>query len=196
MKENLENKIIKQMKSNKKGPDIEIVYDPVAEAFSEGLEIHASRHRVMPAGDFILWARRTYNRNSLFEYHHLETDEVVLCDWLVRGKVAQELTSYPGGCRPTRQFMDARVVLCRESAESMKRMLNKRAKERQRLRDETTLQRLDQARHYRHKGMDEVAKGLQLGSTEYVGTEEGGESLAKSKEDLVALARNRIITHG
>jgi len=78
----------------------------------------------------------------------------------------------------------------------MKRMLNNRAKERQRLRDETNLQRLDQARHYRLKGMDEVAKSLQLGSTEYVGTEEGGEALAESKETLVALARNRIITHG
>ena len=180
----------------KEGPDIEIVYDPVAEAFGEGLEIHASRHRVMPDGDFILWARRTYDRSSLFEYHHLETDEVVLCDWLVRGKVAQELTSYPGGCRPSRQFMDARVVLCRESAESMKRMLNNRAKERQRLRDETNLQRLDQARHYRLKGMDEVAKNLQSGSSEYVGTEEGGEALAESKETLVNLTRHRIITHG
>jgi hypothetical protein len=184
------------MKTTKKGPDIEIVYDPVAEAFGEGLEIHASRHRVMAEGDFILWARRNYDRPTLFEYHHLETDQVVLCDWLIRGKVAQELTSYNGGCRPSRQFMDARVVLCRESAESMKRMLNKRAKERQRLRDETALQRMDQARHYRLKGMDDIAKGLQTCSTEYVGTEEGGEALAKTKEDLVALSRNRIITHG
>lgn len=184
------------MKTTKESPDIEIVYDPVAEAFGEGLEIHASRHRVMAEGDFILWARRNYDRPTLFEYHHLETDQVVLCDWLICGKVAQELTSYNGGCRPSRQFMDARVVLCRESAEAMKRMLNKRAKERQRLRDETALQRMDQARHYRLKGMDDIAKGLQTCSTEYVGTEEGGEALAKTKEDLVALSRNRIITHG
>lgn len=184
------------MKCSKEGPDIEIVYDPVAEAFGEGLEIHASRHRVMPAGDFILWARRTYNRPSLFEYHHLETDEVVLCDWLVRGKVAQELTSYACGCRPTRAFMDSRVVLCQESADSIRRMMKRKAEERQRLRNETTLQRLDQARHYRLKGMDEVARGLQMGSTDYVGTEEGGEALAQSKEELVALARNRVITHG
>ena len=177
-------------------PDIEIIYDPVAEAFGEGLEIHASRHRVMPAGDFILWARRIYDRPSLFEYHHLETDQVVLCDWLVRGKVAQELTSYDGGCRPTRSFMDARVVLCRESADSIRRMMKRKAEERQRLRDETTLQRLDQARHYRLKGMDEVARNLESGSSEYVGTEEGGEALAQSKEALVDLTRNRVITHG
>ena len=177
-------------------PEIEIIYDPVAEAFGEGLEIHASRHRVMPAGDFILWARRTYDRPSLFEYHHLETDQVVLCDWLVRGKVAQELTSYNGDHKPSRSFMNARVVLCRESADSIRRMMKRKAEERQRLRNETTLQRLDQARHYRLKGMDDVAKGLQLGTTEYVGTEEGGEALAKSKEDLVALTRNRVITHG
>lgn len=184
------------IKLPKSSPDIEIIYDPVAEAFGEGLEIHASRHRIMAEGDFILWARRNYDRPTLFEYHHLETDQVVLCDWLVRGKVAQELTSYEGGCRPSRSFMDARVVLCRESADSMKRMLNKRAKERQRLRDETALQRLDQAKHYHRKGMDQVAQGLQNGSSEYVGTEEGGEALAQSKEHLVSLARNRVITHG
>lgn len=184
------------MKTTKEGPDIEIVYDPVAEAFGEGLEIHASRHRVMPAGDFILWARRTYNRPTLFEYHHLETDQVVLCDWLVRGKVAQELTSYEGDLKPSRNFMDVRVVLCQESADSIRRMMKRKAEERQRLRNETTLQRMDQARHYRHKGMDSIAQGLQSGTTEYVGTEEGGEALAQSKEELVALARNRIITHG
>lgn len=184
------------MKTTKESPDIEIVYDPVAEAFGEGLEIHASRHRIMADGDFILWARRTYNRSSLFEYHHLETDQVVLCDWLVRGKVAQELTSYDGGCRPSRSFMDARVVLCQESADSIRRMMKRKAEERQRIRNETMLQRLDQAKHYRLKGMDQVAKGLQDGSTEFVGTEEGGEALAKTKEDLVALSRNRIITHG
>jgi hypothetical protein len=75
-------------------------------------------------------------------------------------------------------------------------MMKRKAEERQRLRDETTLQRLDQARHYRLKGMDEVARNLESGSSEYVGTEEGGEALAQSKEALVDLTRNRVITHG
>jgi hypothetical protein len=176
--------------------DIEMIYDPVAEAHAEGLVIDASRHRIMADGDFILWARRHYKRPTLFEYHHLESDNIVLCDWLIRGKVAQELEAYSYGNRPDRAFLDARIVLCDKSAESIRRKMRNSAYERQRLRDESLAERQDVAKQLRRQGLEMEARRMATGASPFVGKAEGGEELAAMKEDLVNMARGRIITHG
>jgi hypothetical protein len=176
--------------------DIEMIYDPVAEAHAEGLTIDASRHRIMPDNDFVLWLRRHYKRPTLFEYHHLESDNIVLCDWLIRGKVAQELEAYEYGNRPDRAFLDMRIVLCDKSAESIRRKMRRAAEERQAVREEAAEERKNAARHLKHLGLEAESRAMASGQSAFVGTREGGEALAKSKEDLVNLARGRIITHG
>lgn len=176
--------------------DIEMIYDPVAEAHAEGLTIDASRHRIMPDNDFILWARRQYKRPTLFEYHHLESDNIVLCDWLIRGKVAQELESYSYGNRPDRTFLDTRIVLCQDSADSIRRKMRNAAYERQRLRDEAAEERKDTARALKRRGMDAEAMRMSIGASPFVGKAEGGEELAAFKEDLLKLASGRIINTG
>lgn len=185
------------MENNETAPlDIEMIYDPVAEAHHEGLVIDASRHRIMPDNDFILWARRHYKRPTLFEYHHLETDNIVLCDWLIRGRVAQELESYTYGNRPNRQFLDGRIVLCDEAAASIKKMMRRKAEAKRRILDESLAERNDKVKHLRRMGMEDAARVLDSGASRFVGQEEGGEELAAMKEDLVRMARGRIITHG
>jgi len=176
--------------------DIEMIYDPVAEAHHEGLVIDASRHRIMADGDFILWARRHYKRPTLFEYHHLESDNIVLCDWLIRGKVAQELEAYTYGNRPDRAFLDLRVVLCDKSAESIRKKMRRSAEERQRLRDEAMAERQDVVKRLKRQGLDLEAQRMQTGASPFVGKAQGGEELAAMTEDLVNMARGRIITHG
>jgi hypothetical protein len=176
--------------------DIEMIYDPVAEAHHEGLVIDASRHRIMADGDFILWARRHYKRPTLFEYHHLESDNIVLCDWLIRGRVAQELESYAYGNRPSREFLDSRIILCDEAVASIKKKLRRTAENRQRMRDEALEERKYTAQHLRRKGLDREAQAMECGQSPFTGTLEGGEELAAMKEDLVNMARGRIITHG
>lgn len=176
--------------------DIEIVYDPVAEAHHEGLVIDATRHRVMPDGEFVLWAKRHYKRPTLFEYHHLESDNIVLCDWLIRGKVAQELEAYPHDERPSRGFMDARIVLCDKGAEAIRKKMRRAAEERQAIRDEAMEERKNSAQHLKHLGLEAEARAMASGQSSFVGTREGGEALAQSKEDLANLVRGRIITHG
>jgi hypothetical protein len=176
--------------------DIEMIYDPVAEAHGEGLVIDASRHRIMADGDFILWARRHYKRPTLFEYHHLESDNIVLCDWLIRGRVAQELEAYEYGNRPSRAFLDSRIILCDESAAAIKRKMRRSAEARQRVRDEAMEERKQTAKHLRRQGFEREAKSMEMGLSHFTGTLEGGEELAAMKEDLVNMARGRIITHG
>jgi len=176
--------------------DIEIIYDPVAEAHAEGLTIDASRHRIMADGDFILWARRHYKRPTLFEYHHLESDNIVLCDWLIRGKVAQELEAYTYGNRPDRAFLDMRIVLCQDSADAIRRKMRRAAEERQRLRDEATEERKQTAQHLRRRNMTAEAARMESGQTPFVSKAEGGDSLAQFKDDLLRSVSGRIITHG
>lgn len=176
--------------------DIEMIYDPVAEAHAEGLTIDASRHRIMPDSDFILWARRHYKRPTLFEYHHLETDNIVLCDWLIRGRVAQELEAYTYGNRPDRAFLDMRIVLCQDSADSIRRKMRRAAEERQRIREESAEERKQTAKHLRNRNMVQEAARMESGQMPFTSKAEGGESLAQFKEDLLRSASGRIITHG
>ena len=176
--------------------DIEIIYDPVEEAHREGLVLDATRHRVMPDSEFVLWLRRHYKRPTLFEYHHLESDNIVLCDWLIRGKVAQELEAYPHDERPSRAFLDMRIVLCDKSADSIRKKMRKAADERQEIRNEAGEERQNAARHLKHLGLEAEARAMASGQTAFVGTRQGGADLAKAKEDLVNLTRGRIITHG
>ena len=174
--------------------DIEMIYDPVAEAHGEGLVIDASRHRIMADGDFILWARRHYKRPTLFEYHHLETDNIVLCDWLIRGRVAQELEAYSYGNRPDRTFLDGRIVLCEEAATSIKKMMRRKAENRERLRQEALSQRSEVANYYRKKGHEDIAHSI--ASQPYVPQSQGGSEMGQMVEDLRRSASGRIITHG
>lgn len=176
--------------------DIEIIYDPVAEAHHEGLVLDATRHRVMPDSEFVLWLRRHYKRPTLFEYHHLESDNIVLCDWLIRGKVAQELEAYPHDQRPDRQFLDARIVLCGESANAIRRKMRMKAEKRQMERDEAMEERKHAANHLKFLGLEREAHAMATGRTNFMGTKEGGDDLAQAKEELANLARNRIITGG
>lgn len=176
--------------------EIEMIYDPVAESYNEGLGIDANRHRIMADGDFILWARRHYKRPTLFEYHHLESDNIVLCDWLIRGRVAQELEAYSADCRPSRAFLDLRVVLCDKSADAIRRKMRSAAEQRQALRDETAEERKNSAQHLKHLGLEQESRAMASGQSPFVGTRQGGEDLAKSKEDLASLTRGRIITGG
>jgi hypothetical protein len=126
----------------------------------------------------------------------LESDNIVLCDWLIRGKVAQELEAYTYGNRPSREFLDMRIVLCDKSADAIRRKMKAAASERQRIRDETAAEREHAAKRLKFMGMERQARDMAMGITPFVGTSEGGEALAKSKEDLASLARGRIISHG
>jgi hypothetical protein len=176
--------------------DIEMIYDPVAEAHAEGLTIDASRHRIMADNDFVLWLRRHYKRPTLFEYHHLETDNLVLCDWLIKGKVAQELEAYPHDQRPNRAFLDMRIVLCDKSADAMRRKMRRAAEERQAIRDEAMAKRQNSAKHLKHLGLEAESRAMASGESSFIGTREGGQSLAMAKEELANLTRGRIITGG
>lgn len=63
--------------------DIEILYDPKAEAIESGL-LMDERHRVLPDGEFILWLRRISGHQDLFLYGHRESGAWVLAQWLSR----------------------------------------------------------------------------------------------------------------
>ena len=57
--------------------EIEILYDPKAEAIESGL-LMDERHRVLPDGEFILWLRRISGHQDLFLYGHQESGAWVL----------------------------------------------------------------------------------------------------------------------
>jgi hypothetical protein len=110
--------------------------------------------------------------------------------------VAQELEAYEYGNRPSRAFLDIRIVMCDKSAAALERKMRDAAYEKKRLREEALAERTDTAQRLRRRGMVQSANLLDSGQSGFVGKEQGGEELAALKEDLVRMARGRIITHG
>jgi hypothetical protein len=74
--------------------------------------------------------------------------------------------------------------------------MRRTAEARQRLRDEAMEERKQTAKHLRNRGFEREARNMEMGLSPFTGTLEGGEELAAMKEDLVNMARGRIITHG
>lgn len=174
----------------------EIVYDPIAEACANGLQMDASKHRILPDGDFILWVRRHYKRSTLFEYEHLETGNLVLADWIYAPHFAQELDAYPPEERPDRTYLDHRLVSVEVTARRAKERLRKAADLKRQIAEARHDTRKNAASYYRKLGMELEATRMAMGAMPVQAEMENPESHGQMKEDLARLARGRVITHG
>jgi len=174
----------------------EIVYDPIAEACANGLQMDASRHRILPDGDFILWMRRHYKRPSLFEYEHLETGNLVLADWIYPPHFAQELESYSFEDRPSRSYLDVRLVSAEVMAQRAKEQLRKSAYLKRQIAEARHDTRLNAAARYRKLGMELEATRMAMGATPVSSQMENPEVHGELTEAISRLARGRVITHG
>lgn len=174
--------------------DISVTFDPVETAEWLGIAWDPSRHRLIPESDFIKWARKRFNRPSLFEYEHIEEGSVVLADWVYPGKVMQELECYrldvPGDGRPDREYMEARMVTADVGAKRMRDGLRDMHKTRRLLMEEARDQQLDRAKWLRSKGMEIEAKLFTMGAPSWApGT---AERVGRWREELNRLARNKV----
>ena len=181
---------------DEKPVEFEIIYDPIVEACANGLQIDASRHRILPDGDFILWMRRHYKRASLFEYEHLETGNLVLADWIYPPKFAQELDSYPAHQRPDREYLDFRMVSAEVTAERAKKRLRDTADFKRQVAEARHETRKSAAAQYRKMGLDREAKQMASGGMAISSEFEDPEGHGKLREDMNRIAKGRIITHG
>lgn len=174
----------------------EVVFDPVAEACANGLQMDASRHRILPDGDFILWARRHYRRQSLFEYEHLETGNIVLADWIYPPQFAQELESYPPGERPSRAYLDARLVTADKMVERVKSNLRKSADLKRQIAEARADTRKTAAHRFRKLGMDLEAVRMEMGATPVQAEMEDPEGFGALKDNITRIQKGRVYTHG
>ena len=176
--------------------DIEITYDPVEDAVLAG-SVLDDNFKLMPDGDWIRHARRVTNRDDLVMCHHLENNTFVLCQMQVDGdiKVVNELSAFEkapdrGGwmsdqilimqCRP--DYIKIREI---QEARRAKKAAEKR------LKNESELQRRDMKKHLRMNGMSAGEAQLAM-AQQYIGDEEGGDSLAEQRERLIEASKNKV----
>ena len=171
----------------------EIVYDPIAEACFNGLQLDGSRHRVLPDNDFILWMRRHYGRKYLFEYEHLETGNLVLAEWIYPPVYAQELESYQPDNRPDRVYLDARMVTVDKMVERAKKNLRKAADLKREICEARDDVRKRASSRFRKLGMELQAVNMEMGMTPVQAEMEDPEGFGQVTEDFQRMARGRKI---
>jgi len=139
-----------------------------------GLAMEAGRHRIMPDGDWIRWARKTFRKPDLFVYHHLEHDTFVLAEWLVRPTEAArpvcmelETMDEPPDRRPSqlsREYLEMRFVTSGDMVDRMRRNM----REMQWLKREARVQRgaarREAVRQLRKRGLEMEAMCVEKGS--------------------------------
>lgn len=176
-----------------KAADVTVVQDLGEVARWAGIAMDARRHRVLPDGDFILWARRRFSRPTLFEYEHLESGNLVLADWIIKGQVAQELEVYAPDDRPDPAYLEERMVPAQEMAERALEKIRKVKEMRESLRREIHEGNLDKADFLRRRGAELSATILELGGRPW-GDDTPGDDVDEWKSELVSMASGRVIS--
>ncbi len=151
----------------------EVVSSLQSAAVEFGLAMEADRHRIMPDGDWIRWARKTFGKPDLFVYHHLEHDTFVLAEWLVRPTEAArpvcmelETMDEPPDRRPgqlSREYLEMRFVTSGDMVERMRKSM----REMQWLKRESKVRRgaarREAVRQLRKKGLEMEAMCIEKG---------------------------------
>lgn len=151
----------------------DVVYDE-AQAMSEfGLEMTPGRHQIMPDGEWIRWARRTFGKPDLFVYRHGEHGTFVLAEWLrppsLGRPICMELESmdWPPDWRPgqlTEGYLRDRLCACGDQVERMRSAVRDMAyakREAKRLRGE---RKREAVRFMRKRGLELEAMCAEKGA--------------------------------
>lgn len=179
--------------------DIQVVFDPRLYAASKGLAFDPEFHELLPDGNWVRWARRVSEMETLFVYRHRVTGSYVLASWLFeptertgRGGVCIELETKE--IHPDEDaedwdytFLQMRLRPVEEQSRNFKeklRALNHKEREQKRERGEG---RQTAAKWLRSKGMDCIAKDIENGSPFDAAVDE--ESIAM-EEDLMRMVRS------
>ena len=176
--------------------DIEITYDPIEDAVLAG-SVLDENFKLMPDGDWIRHARRVTNRDDLVMCHHLQNNTFVLCQMQFDGdiKVVNELSAFDKAPDRGGWMSDEILILqCRPDYIKIREIQEaRRAKksEEKRLKNESELQRRDLLKHLKQNGMDPGQADLAM-SQQYIGDEEGGDSLAEQRERLIEGSKNKV----
>ena len=176
--------------------DIEITFDPTEDAVLTG-SVLDENFKLMPDGDWIRHARRVVNRDDLVMCHHIQEGTFVLCQMVLDGdiKVVNELNAFEKAPDRGGWMSDEILTLqCRPDYIKIREIQKNRAAkkyEEKRLKNESELQRRDMLKHLKQNGMDSGQADLAM-AQQYVGDEEGGDSLAEQRERLVEASKNKV----
>ena len=138
-----------------------------------GLAMESDRHRIMPDGDWIRWARRTFRKPDLFVYHHLEHDTFVLAEWLLRPSetvrpVCMELETMdePPDRRPSqlsREYLEMRFVTSGDMVDRMRRNMREMQWLKKAAKEQRGSARREAVRQLRRKGLEMEAMCIEKG---------------------------------
>lgn len=139
-----------------------------------GLAMDSDRHRIMPDGDWIRWARRRFGRPDLFVYEHLEHGTFVLAEWLVRPDqaarpVCMELESMedPPDRRPSQlspEYLETRLVSSEEAVARMRRRILEMQALKRAAKEQRGAARREAVRQLRRKGYELEAMCVEKGA--------------------------------
>lgn len=157
---------------------IEIIRDPVEDILLSGLPLD-ERHEVLVPGEFVLWIRRIMGLEDLFVYHHRETGNFMLSQWMLQTPpVCTEVDCFD---RPPdwmaneiegEHFWKLRLKTCTESRDDIRKFLIDKRMEERAAKEESRESRNAAAKHYRRHGAEDAAHLLDIGATPHISRRE------------------------
>ena len=179
--------------------DIEIVFDPRANALGSGISLNEN-HEIMPDSEWILWARRFSGIKDLFQYRHKETGNFVLAKWLYHPDtdgvaIAMELEAFEQPLDwfpPTQEWVRSRLRSSEAVSESIKRGIRDRAHREAFAKRQQIEEKHKVADWLKRNGKEDAASSLRQRKWSGEATPE----FESFTEDLRNRAKGRVVTSG
>ena len=149
--------------------DMEMIFAPFEVAMMDGLCLD-ERHHICPESQWLRAVKRTTGRDALFVYYHKETDKFVLAQWIYTPEqdgvaICTELEVMDKA--PDRGgwiSLEYIRMRCAKGDEMMKSLRHKMKEDKYRKeaeKAELLEKRTETAKHYRRKGMHDVAASVE-----------------------------------
>lgn len=144
--------------------------------------------------DWLGMAKRVTGHDQLCVFMHRVSGNVVLCSWVVPGKVIDELLVVDLADVPSRDRL-REVIMPTEEALRQRKQIMRESLYAEGMEEEwANEEREDTAKWLKKKGMDDAAYSLGAGGASYFQGED--ELMDELVEDLNTVASGRVITSG
>ena len=179
--------------------DIEILFDPVADAADSNLRINEN-HEILPDGDWILWARKFTGVKDLFVYFHKISWKFVLAKWIYHPErdgigIALELEALdypPNWMPPSQEWLRGRVRPASVISDAVKKGIRDKALKKKREDRDQIEEKHKVADWMGRQGNDKSAAMIR--QRKWSANED--PEFGSFKQDLLNKAKGRIVTGG
>lgn len=175
--------------------------------FGDYLEMDPARHELLPDGPWVKQVREMVKNDRIFVYRHRETKNFVVCEWAEKPReygmgraTCTELfvvDDAPDHSPTNMPSMATVVHRCRpmvEMFDERRKIHGEKEYEKAAGEAESNQQRLEAVKWMKKKGLDEAARGYEVGASPYVADGQSSGLMEETVDELNSLASDKTFS--